>query len=84
MTEQGEIVKKPGQNMTTSGLIVLVLGLALLMYNLFTTVTKYVPGVGTVEVKGTPSAGAIILIIVGLLLAGIGFARRLLAAAENR
>lgn len=83
MTQQGEIVKKPGKIMTEIGLVILVLGLGLLMMNLFNTVEKYVPGIGTVEVR-TPSPGAIVLIIVGLLLAGIGFGRRLLAAAERR
>lgn len=70
--------------MTTTGLVLLVLGLALLFFNLFQTIEKYVPGVGMVETRGTPSPGAVILITVGLLLAGIGFARRLLAAAERR
>lgn len=77
-------MKKPGKIMTEIGVVVLVLGLALLVYNLFTTIEKYVPGVGMVETKGAPSPGSVILIIVGLLLAGIGFARRLLAAAERR
>ena len=70
--------------MTTIGLVMLVLGLVLVLVNLSTTHVKYIPGVGTVEVSGVPSAGAIILIVSGLLLAVIGFARRLLAAAEKR
>lgn len=84
MTQQGEIVKTPGKRMITTGLVILVLGFALLLVNLFTTVHKYVPGAGTVEVTGTPSPAAIILVIAGLVLAGIGFGRRLLAAAERR
>lgn len=84
MTKQGDIVKTPGKGMTTTGLVILGLGFAVLVMNLFTTFAKYAPGIGMIEVKGTPSPAAIIMIIVGLLLAAIGFARRLLAAAERR
>ena len=70
--------------MTTAGLVILALGFGLLLVNMFTTVEKYVPGAGYIEVQGAISPGAIILLIVGLVLAGIGFARRLLAAAERR
>jgi len=67
----------------TSGVVVLVLGFALLIVNLTTPVTNYVAGVGMVTTQG-PSAGAIIVLVAGLLLVGAGFARRLLAAVESR
>lgn len=75
--------QRPGTRIMATGLVVLGLGFALLLVNLTSPVTNYVDGVGLVTTQG-PSAGAIILLIAGLLLAGIGFARRLLAAAENR
>jgi len=67
----------------STGVVVLVLGFALLLVNLTNPVTNYVKGVGMVTTQG-PSAGAIILLIAGLVLAGIGFARRILAAVEKR
>jgi len=66
-----------------TGIVVLVLGFALLLVNLTNPVTNYVSGVGMVTTQG-PSAGSIILILGGLLLASIGFARRILAAVEKR
>lgn len=66
-----------------TGLVTLVLGFALLLVNLTNPVTNYVAGVGMVKTQG-PSVGAIILLVVGLLLAGVGFAMRLLAAVEKR
>lgn len=65
------------------GLVVLVLGFVLLIVNISSPVTHYVTGLGMVETR-TPSAGAIIMLIGGLLLAGIGFARRMMAAVEKR
>lgn len=79
MTQQGEIVKTPGKSrLTTAGLVVAALGLVLCVLPLFVTNVDYVGG-RMVETQGTPSAAAIIMVIVGLLLAGIGFARRMLA-----
>lgn len=66
-----------------TGIVVLVLGFVLLIMNLTNPVTRYVEGSGLVTTQG-PSAGAIILLVAGVLLAGIGFARRLLAAVEKR
>ena len=65
-----------------TGIVVLVLGFALLLVNLTNPVTNYVSGVGMVT-TAKPSIGAIILPIAGIILAGIGFARRILAAVEK-
>ena len=65
-----------------TGLVIVGLGLLLLIVNLTNPATNYVAGVGMVTTQ-SPSAGAIILPIAGLLLAGIGFARRILAAVEK-
>ena len=66
-----------------TGIVIMVLGFALLIVNLTSPVTNYVSGVGMVT-TARPSIGAIILPIAGILLAGIGFARRVLAAVEKR
>ena len=84
MTQQGESVRKPGKRLTTAGLVIAALGVLLAVMAMATTHSDYVPGLGNVETQGTPSAVSIIMVIVGLVLAGIGFARRLLAAAERR
>ena len=76
-------MKTPGKRMTEIGLVVAALGVVLCVLPLFSTNVDYVAG-RMVETQGTPSALAIIIVIVGLVLAGIGFARRLLAAAERR
>lgn len=79
MTQQGEIVKtETGKRLTTAGLVAATIGLVLCVLPLFVTNVDYVGG-KMVETQGVPSAAAIIILIVGLLLAGIGFARRMLA-----
>jgi hypothetical protein len=71
--------------MMTAGLVIAVLGVGLSLIGLATTHVDYDYVVGrTVETPGAPSAAAIVMIIGGLVLAGIGFARRLLAAVERR
>ena len=74
--------QRPGTRLIATGLVILALGLVLLIVNLTNPVTNYVAGVGMVTTQ-KPSVGAIILPIVGLLLAGIGFARRVLSALEK-
>lgn len=66
-----------------TGIVILVIGFALLLMNLTNPATNYVAGVGLVTTQ-SPSVGAIVLLIAGLLLAGIGFAWRILAAVEKR
>jgi hypothetical protein len=65
-----------------TGLVVLVLGFVLLIVNLTNPVTNYVAGSGLVTTQ-SPSVGSIVLIAAGLLLAAIGFGRRILAAVEK-
>lgn len=65
-----------------TGIVVLVLGFALLIMNLTNPVTNYVSGVGMVTTQ-SPSIGSIILIVAGLILAGIGFGRRVLSSLEK-
>ncbi|AYR00968.1 hypothetical protein PP636_gp77 [Arthrobacter phage Hestia] len=74
--------KKPGTRLITGGISALVLGVVLLGFNLMNPVSNYVSGLGMVETRG-PSAGSIILMISGLILAAFGFGRRVLAAVEK-
>jgi predicted metal-binding membrane protein len=74
--------QRPGTRLMATGIVVLVLGFALLMVNLTSPVTNYVAGAGLVATR-SPSIGAIMLIAAGLLLAAIGFGRRVLSAVEK-
>jgi hypothetical protein len=65
-----------------TGIVALVLGFSLLMVNLTNPVTNYVAGSGLVTTR-SPSVGVIVLIAAGLLLAAIGFGRRVLSAIEK-
>lgn len=82
MTKSVGKKQQPGTRLITVGIVALVLGFVLLIINLTNPVTNYVAGVGMVTTKG-PSTGAIVLLVAGLVVAGIGFARRLLAAIEK-
>jgi hypothetical protein len=82
MTNDVKQKNKPGSRLMPTGVVVLVLGFILLIVNLTNPVTNYVAGVGLVESRG-PSAGSLILIVAGLLLAAFGFARRVLASIEK-
>jgi hypothetical protein len=66
-----------------AGTVTLFIGFVLLVINLTNPVSNYVKGVGMVTTQG-PSAGALVLLLAGLLLLAIGYARRLLAAIEKR
>lgn len=65
-----EAVKKPGSGLIGAGL--LVAGIAVF--------------VALIAINSTGSTGAFVwaMLIIGLILAGIGFAQRILAALENR
>lgn len=68
-----------------TGLVIVGVGMLLVIAGFSTTHVQMVPGTfRTTEVQGAPTPAAWIILIVGLLLAGIGFARRLLAAVEKR
>lgn len=79
----GDTKRRPGTRLTATGIVILVIGFALLLMNVTNPVTNYVTGVGMVTTQ-SPSVGSIVLLLAGLLLAGIGFARRVLAAVEKR
>jgi succinate dehydrogenase hydrophobic anchor subunit len=81
MGKLGEKVQgKPGSKLMRTGVVLLVLSIVLLAVNLTRNDEKYVAGVGYIQVGGTPSAGFWILLLGGLLLAGIGIARRVLGS----
>jgi hypothetical protein len=70
---------KPGSKLMSVGIVLLILSVGLLIMNLAPVTERYVPGQGYVNAGGTPSAGFWILLLAGLLLAGIGFGRRVLS-----
>lgn len=78
----GGTKQRPGTRLIATGLVALALGFILLIVNLTNPVTNYVAGVGLVETQ-SPSVGSIILIAAGLLLAAIGFGKRVLSAVEK-
>ena len=84
MSQKEKNAKKPGSNLIPIGLMLVGLSVVLLVVNLSTTTHTYVVGRGMVEGGGTPSPGFWIGLLLGLLLTGIGFGRRLLAAVERQ
>ena len=62
--------RKPGTRMTGAGLFIAGVGSFILAVALFG--------------GGTLSMGVVMIIVAGLIIAGIGFARRVLAALESR
>jgi hypothetical protein len=79
----GNCQKRPGARLTVFGLVLLVIGVVLLVMNLATTHAKFVPASEPSKRRGRPAPASIIMIVGGLILAGIGFARRILAAVES-
>lgn len=77
--------KPAGSKLLKAGLVILGVGIVLLVLNLGTSSVEMVPGTLTTrEVPGSPSAGAILLLVAGLALTIGGYAKRLLAAVERR
>lgn len=74
--------KRPGTRLMVTGIVALALGFVVLLINITNPVSNYVQGSGMVTTQ-SPSVGAIVLIVAGLLLAAIGFGRRVLAAVER-
>lgn len=66
---------KPGQRPFAIGIALLVLGALIAVMNLMSTSVDYVGG-RMVETQGTPSAGAIVLIIAGVILASLGYLKK--------
>jgi hypothetical protein len=63
-------VRKPGSTITGTGLVIAAIGVILL--------------IAGVVGSGSGSVLSVLLIAAGLIVAGIGFARRVLAAVESR
>lgn len=71
---------KPGSRLIPTGVVILVLSIALLVMNLTSDVHRYVPGSGYVQIGGTPSVGFWVLLLGGLLVTGAGIVRRALGS----
>lgn len=63
-------VRRPGSRITGAGLLIAAIGVILL--------------IAGVVGSGSVSAFSAVIIFAGLIVAGIGFARRVLAALESR
>jgi hypothetical protein len=68
MTQTGEETKKPGTGLMKAGLFIAAVGLVMLI----------------VILANGGKANLIWLVVAGLVMAGIGYARRVLAALERR
>ena len=68
-----------------TGLVIVGIGIVLIIVGFSTTHMQIIPGTFTKqEVAGAPTPAAWIILLVGLIMSGAGFGRRLLAAAEKR
>lgn len=68
MTQTGEVTKRPGTALIKGGLVVALVGVL----------------IAVVAVANGGHLGALWLTLAGLVLAGIGFGMRVLAALERR
>lgn len=66
----GQKTKRPGDALMTIGLVSAVLGIVFSVMGIANT--------------GAPTALAIVIFVVGLIVAAAGFAKRVLAAVERR
>ena len=79
------VAGRPGSRLISVGLILLALGAFLFVLNVSSTSVEIIPGTfQTMEVQGSPSPGAWLLLISGVVLTLGGFGKRVLAALESR
>lgn len=85
MTEKTATTKRrPGTKLLTIGLVLAAIGLVLVIIGFSTTHVTLQPGTfRTVETPGAPTPIAWITLIGGLVLAAVGFGKRVLAAVEK-
>jgi hypothetical protein len=68
-----------------TGLVILAIGILLVIVGFSTTHVAIVPGTfRTAETAGAPTPAAWIILLVGIVLTGVGFGRRVLASIEKR
>ena len=77
--------RRPGTKLLIIGLVLAGVGLLLVIIGFSTTHVSLQPGTfRTVETPGAPTPAAWIILIAGLVLAAVGFGKRVLAAIEKR
>ncbi|MFI2563007.1 hypothetical protein [Paenarthrobacter sp. NPDC018779] len=77
--------RRPGTKLLIIGLVLAAIGLLLVIVGFSTTHVTLQPGTfRTVETPGAPTPFAWIMLIGGLILAAIGFGKRVLAVIEKR
>ena len=66
----GELSKKPGTSAMQAGLVIVIVGAVLMVLNALN--------------EGSPPGWTVGLVVIGVIVAVIGYARRILAAVESR
>lgn len=76
--------RRPGTKLLIIGLVLAVVGLLLVIIGFSTTHVSLQPGTfRTIETPGSPTPAAWIILVAGLVLAAVGFGKRVLAAIER-
>jgi hypothetical protein len=76
--------RRPGTKLLIIGLVLAAIGLLLVIVGFSTTHATLQPGTfRTVETPGAPTPVAWIILATGLVLTGVGFGKRVLAAIEK-
>lgn len=66
----GEVTKRPGTTAMQTGLVIVIVGAALMMLNALS--------------EGRPPGWTVGVVVIGAIVAVLGYARRILAALETR
>lgn len=76
--------QRPGTRLIATGLVIVAIGVLLVIVGFSTTHVQMIPGTfRTAEVQGAPTPAAWIILLVGVILAGVGFGKRVLSAIEK-
>lgn len=76
--------QRPGTRLIATGLVIVAIGVLLVIVGFSTTHVQMIPGTfRTTEVQGAPTPAAWIILLVGVILAGVGFGKRVLSAIEK-
>jgi hypothetical protein len=84
MTNRDTKTTRPGSALIATGILLAVIAGVLIIAAFATTDVEIIPGTFTTrEVQGSPGPLVYVIGIAGLILAAVGFAKRVLAAVER-